>query len=84
MSTNIKTAFLHGLKVAGHIIIAALVVGASTLLSGPGVADKFASALLQFGIPVALTNILFAMVLKFIDTKAAQVNASSTPTPPTV
>jgi hypothetical protein len=82
--TNLKTALLHGLKVAGHIIIAALVVGLSTLLSGPGVADKFTTALLQFGIPVALTNILFAMVLKFIQVKAAQVNAENSNTPPTV
>jgi hypothetical protein len=84
MSTNLKTALLHGLKVAAHIIIAALVVGLSTLLSGPGVSDKFGSALLQFGVPVALTNIVFAMVLKFIQAKAAQVNVPTDQTPPTV
>jgi hypothetical protein len=85
---NLKTVALHGAKVAGHIIIAALVVGLSTLLSGPGVADKFGSALLQFGVPVALTNIVFAMVLKFIQAKAAQINvpanAPTDNTPPTV
>jgi len=82
--TNLKTALLHGAKVAAHLLIAALVVGLSTLLSGPGVADKFATALLQFGIPVALTNILFAMVLQFIQVKAAQVNAENSNTTPTV
>ena len=80
MNSNIKTALLHGLKVAGHILVAALVVGLVTLLSGPNVADKFAQALLQFGVPVASTNVVFAMALKFLEAKEAQMTATNAPT----
>ncbi len=83
--TNLKTAFQHGISVAGHIFFAAIVVGLGVLINNnPTITQQFSSFLLQFGIPTAIVNIIVAAVVKFIETKAADQNAPTTPSAPTV
>jgi membrane protein DedA with SNARE-associated domain len=77
--TNLKTAILHGLNVAGHILFAAIIVGLGVLLNNnPAVTSQFSSFLIQFGLPTAIVNIVVAAVVKFIQTEAAKENADTT------
>lgn len=69
-----KQIAIHLLKVAAHILVAALVIGLVTLLDkNPQISQGFIQGLENFGIPVSIANLAIAGGIKYLQLRAASL-----------
>lgn len=71
--TKFQQAYLTGVKVLGHYAIAIVVLGLVDLLSRGDLVANFSTKLATFGIPLAITNIITASVIKFLTAEEAKL-----------
>jgi hypothetical protein len=74
MNPFVKTV-LHGLQVAATIAGSMLLTGASIYFSNPQNLAVFGNAFEHWGVPVAVVNIIVAMVVKYIKEHQKDVSA---------
>ena len=74
MQSPIVQTLIHVAKVAGHILVAIIFVGALAYLSNDQA--TFTAYLVSFGLPTAVANLLFAGIYKFIQLHQPNPNAN--------
>ena len=77
MNSKFGVAFEHAIKVGFHILFAIFAVGVVVTLEKHSA--QYAAFLMQYGIPVGVTNMVVAGVLKYLNTHYPDVTIDSLP-----
>ncbi len=69
MSKRVLDAIVHGIHVAGHIILAIFVTGLGIALTDPTIVGAFVKYVGHFGVPVAIVNVVIAAIIQYVQSK---------------